>query len=234
MSEKSQICENEIKDIYDTINCFKERFLKNKKSIFSDNKIFTKENLNKIFEGFVENPDESDSSFDDKIKKQLGTAEEAHELFAHIIWLWSLAASDMKLQSKQNDVNKWLRVDDQVQDGNQFFFENGIMSTGQYHKTNKPAELIYIIKFLKKVIENKDKENEIDYTDIIKIITYAPEMDENNEFVKGMKKYKNIFLKKIFKIIKKYFAKSKISKEIFHVSLREKVNQKISMFPDRT
>jgi len=165
MSEKRQLCENELKDIYDAFNCFKKRFLNNKKSIFSDNKIFTKENLEKIIKGFVEKPDESDSSFDDKIKKQLGEAQEAHELFAHIIWLWSLVASDMKKESKKSDVNKWLNDDKKIQEGNKFFFEHGIMSTGQYHKTNKPAELVYIIRFLNKILEEK---GEVNYVEIIR------------------------------------------------------------------
>ncbi len=45
-------------------------------------------------------------------------------------------------------------------------------------------------KYIKKPDINLIK----NYTDIIKIITYAPEMDENNEFMKEMKKYKNIRL----------------------------------------
>ena len=59
---------SKLKDIYEGFNSFKDRFLENKKSIFSDNQVFTKENLNKIIEGFAKNPDESDKSFDEKIK----------------------------------------------------------------------------------------------------------------------------------------------------------------------
>ena len=159
----NKICEDELNDIYAAFDCFQERFLKKKKSIFSDNEIFTKENLEKILKHFVEKPDESDSSFDDKIKKQLGEAQEAHELFAHIIWLWSLVASDMKQESKINDVNKWLGDEYKIVEDSPFFFDHGIMSTGQYHKTNKPAELIYIIRFLDKVLDN----SEANYKDII-------------------------------------------------------------------
>ena len=39
---------SKLKDIYEGFNSFKDRFLENKKSIFSDNQVFTKENLNKI------------------------------------------------------------------------------------------------------------------------------------------------------------------------------------------
>jgi 5-methylcytosine-specific restriction endonuclease McrBC GTP-binding regulatory subunit McrB len=164
MSKENKICQDEINDIYEAFECFKARFLKDQKSIFSNNKIFTSKNLEKIIQGFVNNPDESDSSFDEKIKKQLKNEENVHELFAHIIWLWSLVASDMKQKSKQADVNKWLSDSNKIKENNKFFFNHGIMSTGQYHKTNKPAELIYIIRFLEKVLDEKTD----DYVDIIK------------------------------------------------------------------
>jgi 5-methylcytosine-specific restriction endonuclease McrBC GTP-binding regulatory subunit McrB len=166
MNEGNTVCKEEIKDIYDAFNCFKRRFLTDKKSIFSDKEnIFNPSNLDKILKGFVNNPDESNSSFDDKIKKQLGEENiETHELFAHVVWLWSLVASDMKPESKQNDVNKWLSDDKKVQTDNQFFFDHGIMSTGQYHKTNKPAELIYIINFFNKILKNHDTK----YIELIK------------------------------------------------------------------
>jgi len=156
-----------IKDIYEGFNSFKEKFLINKESIFrdtSDTKVFTAENLNKIIQGFVKNPDESDKSFDEKIKKQLGNTPEVHELFAHIIWLWSLVASDMKQESKLEDINKWLTDNNKVDKSFPYSFDHGIMSTGQYHKTNKPLELIYIIYFLQKVLD-KPKSN---YIEIIK------------------------------------------------------------------
>lgn len=163
MSENLQICNEEPKDIYIGFNCFIERFLKNKKSIFSDNEVFTTENLKTIIDGFAKNPDESDSSFDEKIKKQLGNTPKAHELFAHIIWLWSLVASDMKQQSKIADINKWLD-NKKIDENFSYSFNHGIMSTGQYHKTNKPLELVYIIYFLQKVLDNP----EVDYVEIIK------------------------------------------------------------------
>jgi len=158
-------CKQEIEDIYGAFECFKERFLKSKQSIFSDKKVFTRENLNILIDGFVDSPDESDNSFDEKIKKQLGDDKGAHELFAHIIWLWSLAASDMKEDSKKIDVNKWLSDENKVTEDSQFFFDHGVMNTGQYHKTNKPAELIFIIKFLEKFLSENENFN---YVEIIK------------------------------------------------------------------
>ena len=145
-----------IKDIYEIFNDFKTIFLVEKRSLFSDNQVFTLENLEKIIHGFAKNPDESDKNFDEKIKKQLGNTPEVHELFAHIIWLWSLVASDMKQISKIADINKWLSDENKIDETCIYTFNHGIMNTGQYHKTNKPLELVYIIYFLEKVLKNTD------------------------------------------------------------------------------
>ena len=155
---------SENKNIYSEFNRFKQIFLVDKKSIFSDKNVFTPKNLETIINNFVKKPDESDNSFDEKIKKQLGDTPEVHELFAHIIWLWSLVASDMKQQSKIDDINKWLGDELKKTKDFDFSFDHGIMSTGQYHKTNKPLELVYIIYFLEKVLES----SEVDYIKIIK------------------------------------------------------------------
>ena len=94
--------------------------------------------------------------------KQLPDNQEVRELFAHVIWLWSLVASDMKQDSKIKDVTKWL--DKEIDSTFELSFDGGIMSTGQYHKTNKPLELIYIIYFFEKVLRNPEE----DYIEIIR------------------------------------------------------------------
>ncbi len=164
MSEENIKCEGEIKDIYDAFNCFKEQCLKHKKSLFSGKEVFTEKNIDKIIEEFARKPDESDTTFDEKIKTQLGNSPEVHELFAHIIWLWSFVASDMKQESKINDINKWLVDELKIDKTFKYSFNHGIMSTGQYHKTNKPLELVYITYFIEKVI----KDGSTEYIEILK------------------------------------------------------------------
>ena len=178
MSEILEKCKEEkFKTIYEAFECFKESFLLNGKSIFSGKEnILTKKNLEDIIKNFDENPDETKKnddgtkkSFDDKIKNQIETTEEVKELFAHAVWLWGIFASDMRQDSKVNDVSKWLNENIYTKES-KFSFNYGIGSTGQYHKTNKPLELVYIINFFKKVIE-KQKEStngKIDFIEIIK------------------------------------------------------------------
>jgi len=167
MSEILEKCKEEkFKTIYEAFECFKESFLLNGKSIFTGNEILTKVNLDVIISGFIKNPDESNKSFDDKIKIQIGEKEEVKELFAHAIWLWGIFASDMRPDSKVKDVSKWL-PENTYTEKSKFSFDHGIGSTGQYHKNNKALELVYIINFFEKIIENRNNQP-INFIKIIK------------------------------------------------------------------
>jgi hypothetical protein len=171
MSEFLEKCKEEkFKTIYEAFEYFKEFFLLNGKSIFTEKEVLNIDNLERIINGFDKNPDNSKESFDEKIKRQIDDKEEVKELFAHAIWLWGIFASDMRQDSKVNDVSKWLNENIYTKES-KFSFKEGIGSTGQYHKTNKPLELVYIIQFLKKIIESKNEikaDEKIDFIDIIK------------------------------------------------------------------
>lgn len=177
MNEVIEKCKKEkFKTIYEAFECFKENFLLNSKSIFTEKKVLNIDNLELIINNFDENPDEtkknedgSKKSFDDKIKKQIDEGDDIKELFAHAIWLWGIFASDMRQESKVNDVSNWLNNNTYTKES-KFSFKEGVGSTGQYHKTNKPLELIYIIQFFKKVVEMQEKlkSKTLDFIDIIK------------------------------------------------------------------
>lgn len=170
MNENLEKCKEEkFKTIYEAFECFKESFLLNGKSIFTGKEVLNEDNLQVIINGFDKNPDNSKESFDDKIKNQIGTTEEVKELFAHAVWLWGIFASDMRQDSKVNDVSKWLTKDIYTEKS-KFSFGHGIGSTGQYHKNNKALEFVYIINFFKKVIEKQKelKNGEINFIEIIK------------------------------------------------------------------
>jgi hypothetical protein len=207
-------CTNEIKNIYDAIECFKQRFLVNHMSIFTDSEVFTQDNLAIIVDRFVNNPDESNSSFDEKIKKQLGEKIEVHELFAHVIWLWSIFASDMTQEGKINDINKWLPEDKKISNKFLFVFNHGIGSTGQYHKTNKPAELVYIIRFFQQVITSSEP---VDYVNLLKsgVATgAAPQEVKVGNSVKKVAMYNillHLFDPNNFETIASYGHKEKIA-----------------------
>ncbi len=166
-----------VNTVYEAFKYFKNHFLIGKKSIFSDSddEIFSKINIEYVLKKFVKNPNEdSGSDFDEKINTQLeNPSNEIQIVFAHAIWLWAIFAHDMKRDSKINGVKKW------IPDLKNYlmFPDSSCGSTGQYHKTNKPAELAYIFSFFEACLNKNESEN---YEQVIKKLGKNQQMGKSN------------------------------------------------------
>lgn len=151
------------KKIFDDFN---NKFLKNKKSIFTDKEILNKGNVEFLIFHFVEKGDTSDKDFDEKIKEQLKDAsDDVIDLMANIIWLWRLPPIS---KNKKSIVKNFLKIFEKEKlmrgDPNSFLGDfEGFATTGTYYNINKSFELAYIIRFLEKYLEigKMDKEIEI-------------------------------------------------------------------------
>jgi len=172
---------DEIQDYKTAFDCFKQRFLIDKKSIFrldSADKILNTDSVQYLVDYFVNNGYGGDASFIDKIKKQLvenpkneqdnSIKKNAIEVLAHCIWLWRLVPYNAKMDSTKKSVKEILDLDEDLKeiylDNNQFFNSEikGIASTGTYYNTNKPFELAFVINFLKNYLDNKCEAEELD------------------------------------------------------------------------
>lgn len=164
----------EIKDYKSAFDCFVQRFLVEKKSIFrlkeADEVILTKESVQYLMYNFVNNGYSGDVSFIEKIRSQLVETpkdkvhmKNAIEILATVVWLWRVPPINAK--DRKSSVYEILKLDDDLKninlDNNPFFnkFE-GFASTGTYYNTNKPTELAYLIKFLDEYL--KDNKNPIE------------------------------------------------------------------------
>lgn len=194
--------------VYEVFKKFKVTFLENKKSIFSDKdtKIFSQENLDFLIENFSKKPIEgSDESFEEKISQQLKDSNESQRiLFAHVIWLWFIFANDMRQEGKVKAIRDWIDVNWQ---NNGVIPEVGVGNTGQYHKTNKPAELNYILKFLKNVIQANSQP---DYIAIIKEMGTQGSMNGNERKVAMYNILLHLFEPEKYERIASYNHKEKI------------------------
>ncbi|KAB7881942.1 McrB family protein [Poseidonibacter ostreae] len=164
--------EYKITDYKSAFNCFVERFLKDRKSIFrlNDNDIIlTTESINYLMDNFVNNGYTGDVSFEEKVKHQLenkssdtNILKNVMEVLVTVIWLWRIPPFNAKNRGKYiEDLLKSLEYENEIliDIDNPFFNEFvGFASTGTYYNTNKPMEIAYIIKFLKGYLEEKDKE----------------------------------------------------------------------------
>ncbi len=178
-----------ITDYKTAFECFRERFLNNKKSIFSDSEILNQESIQFLIDNFVNKGLGGDNSFIDKIKMQLIgdnnskpkfdesiTTEEdketiqknAIEVLAHIVWLWRLVPSNAKISSTIASVQEILKLNSELEkitlDNNPYFNDKikGIASTGTYYNTNKPFEIAFVIRFLEKLVKADPKTNYIE------------------------------------------------------------------------
>ena len=162
----------------DAFSKYKEIFLKGRKSIFTKKEILNKDNVELLIDHFVEKLDDSkiektkdnkEVIFDRVVKDQLMGAitDDVIDLMANIIWLWRLPPRIEKkdmvtiIKNFLNIVGKGNLLDNE---NNEFKTTsvNGFASPGSYYYSNKSFELAYIIKFLKKYLENDENDKEID------------------------------------------------------------------------
>lgn len=178
---------NYTQSVYEAFEKFESRFLKDKKSIFSESEdiIFTPENVEFVFINFSKNPIEGTSmGFDEKISKQLEKASPHQRiLFAHAVWAWFIFANDMNRSGKVESIQKW--IEGWTENG--IIPNKGIGNTGQYHKTNKPNEISYVIDFFRAVLKNSDN---LSYVNLIKAL--GPSLKTNKSG--GKVAMYNIFL----------------------------------------
>lgn len=151
----------------DMFNEFNKTFLKNKKSIFTDKEILNKGNVEFLIKNFVEKGDTSDKDFDEKIKEQLKDAnddDDVIDLMANIIWLWRLPPKTADRKGSVVFFLKNFNKEELIRGDPNSFLGNfvGFATAGTYYNINKAFELAYIIKFLKKYLENDENGKEID------------------------------------------------------------------------
>lgn len=152
--------------VYQLYDVFIENcLLKNNSILTNEDDIFTLENLKKVKTCFLDSPIEGGAqNFWQKINQQFENEDYETKLcFAHLNWLWSLPASDLTPKFKEETPEKILNTIGNKQRFNEnkrdsFFPEYGVGSTGQYHKTNKPVELNYLLilcMILKQKVDNE-------------------------------------------------------------------------------
>jgi 5-methylcytosine-specific restriction protein B len=133
---------------------WKQKCLLGSGSMFSDDRLWTPENVHALEVHFVERLNVGEGSFVSKLSEQLqATKPEVKQLAAEILWLMQLCPSNINPDAKREVVKQiwsWsgLELDlsdpllsDKVLDG--------IGSGGTSFNTNRWRELVYVINFLK-------------------------------------------------------------------------------------
>ncbi|MCW1925846.1 HNH endonuclease [Luteolibacter arcticus] len=105
---------------------------------------------------FVEAFDASNSTFDDKARRQFqGAADNTKRVFANLEYLWCMPVGNVRGDTKREYALRWFS-DHEIVSGEKYFFsdEHGIANPGMWHLTNKYFEMLSISRILKTLVDD--------------------------------------------------------------------------------
>lgn len=144
------------KKIYEIINIWKENSLLNDKGIiWTDENLWSNENLYKFRIAFIEQPDESQKSFYEKLQNQLtGEEESVYKYTIELLFLYYLVPTRTTYETKINKletVANWKQIDLNFEDDVYTALLNGIAATGASYNTRMYFELYMVHLFVEKL-----------------------------------------------------------------------------------
>ncbi|SES04619.1 AAA domain (dynein-related subfamily) [Gracilibacillus ureilyticus] len=146
------------KTIYNTAEKWKNKCLLDNKSIIWDEEhIWTEQNMNRFRAIFIENPDASGNSFDDKLKKQLENESESVYKFAiEIMFIYYLfpyrgSVSYKTKMEKLEMIASWGRI--KIDPSLEVFeaLKYGLGATGTFYNTSKYFEISFLFLAVEKL-----------------------------------------------------------------------------------
>ena len=129
---------------------WKKRCLFDGGSIFTEERLWSRENFEQLRTHFVENLDEGSGSFQDKLQRQLEPASpEAKRLWAEMTWALYLIVSSLKRRTKVSDIKVvWEWSGSALPDHHWALgeiLEQGIVDPGAAYNVNKWREFVFFI-----------------------------------------------------------------------------------------
>ena len=152
-------------DIYTAAQQWSARCLKGDGSMLSAEHLWTSANTAELVRCFVEQPDQGDRSFSEKLADQLGKASPgATKLTAEMLWLMVLFLANYKPATKRELVKKvWLWSGAPFDDENAALspFAHGIGNGGPGYNNFRPFELQLVIRFIEAWKARKSSEPDL-------------------------------------------------------------------------
>ncbi|MGR6839645.1 McrB family protein [Aliivibrio wodanis] len=140
-------------NLINVVNNFKEICLLNGGSLFTDGSIWTQEYCKELIVHFVENLDEGDGDFFEKLETQLMDASpQAKALASEMLWFMFLCPSNIGPTSKRNSIERifsWSHFELSSSTKEQYLSDlvlTGIGSAGTAYNTGRWRELVYMIR----------------------------------------------------------------------------------------
>lgn len=128
---------NFLEPLYQSFDSFLSNFIILKNSIItSESNILTLQNIDEAIACFVDNYDDSNANFEDKVAKQFEHASPSSKLnFAHAEWLWYFSVGDISQWRKEDYIFR--RIGIHAKDLQPHIFPITFGHAGQWHTNNK-------------------------------------------------------------------------------------------------
>ena len=138
--------------VYAAAECWVERGLRSDDSLFTPGRrIWASEWLDELHRRFLDRPDESEDSFLDKLERQLtGSAPEAYQLMAEVLYVHFLIVSTKDSTNEQHQLNRILALSPEpvaVPSELAAGLVPGIANPGQGLHSYRPFQVGLIIEF---------------------------------------------------------------------------------------
>lgn len=177
-------------NLINVVNNFKEICLLNGGSLFTDGSIWKQEYCKELIVHFVENLDEGDGDFFEKLETQLMDASpQAKALASEMLWFMFLCPSNIGPTSKRNSIERvfsWSHFELSSSTKDQYFSDlvlTGIGSAGTAYNTGRWRELVYMIRITNALcLLSKDEKKSLlnDYLQFSEWLEAIPE-NENRQ-----------------------------------------------------
>lgn len=129
---------------------WRTRCLESDGSVFSDKMLWSVDNLTEVRKDFIDNPDEGDRTFLEKLEDQLrNSSAAAKQLTAEMLWLMLLCPSNITIKTKRDQIKlAWSWSGESLADdlpplASQVL--SGIGSAGQGFNQYRPLELEFLV-----------------------------------------------------------------------------------------
>lgn len=186
--------------LIENANEFKEKCLIQGKSLFTEHSVWNSSTNQELIDYFVENLDEGDGDFFEKLETQLADASpEAKVLVSEMLWLMFLCPSNIGPESKRNSIERvfsWSGYEVNTKSRQRFLSDKaltGVGSAGTAYNTLRWRELVYVIRLVEALLKLSDLERKELLKDVERLPQWLESIPEN-----GTRQFRHMFLYLLF------------------------------------
>ncbi|WP_102291959.1 McrB family protein [Vibrio cyclitrophicus] len=182
------------------VSDFKEICLIQGKSLFTENEVWSLQTCSELMEYFVENLDEGEGDFFQKLETQLtDSSAEAKALAAEMLWLMFLCPSNTGPTSKKASIERvfsWSSLEFNPVLRGKYLSDvalTGIGSAGTAYNTGRWRELVYVIRLVEALLKLSELERRELLNDVERLPQWLESIPEN-----GSRQFRHMFLYLLF------------------------------------